>query len=927
MLRRFVAVSIIIAAMLIGVRLVSAHANLARSEPLPNSILVEAPPVIRLWFTEPLEPDFSSIRLRDSGGNIVEMPASIVDPTDRFQMSLTPGDLPDGLYTVVWRALSAADGHPSQGSFAFIVGQAAGGFGTIALVEETIPIDGSLIRWVNLFSLSLAVGGLGFWMFVWRPAVSGENMAAERRMQSVLWLGWALAGVSGLLLLALQYALSTGNPLLTAIDGTVLQGFIADTRFGQIWLARMALWVGLGLSLYFARDDRWFLWVAFLLGLGLLLTNSLFSHASAARDSTLSIGADWLHLSATALWVGGLVALGLVIGPVRRGTNAAAQTLSALVGYFSNFARVSVIALIVTGIYASWLQVGSLEGLLTTTYGATLIIKLLLILPLIGLAGINLLVTGRELRAGNEAWGGKLRGLLGAEIVLTMGVLAAVGVMTSIAPSRTALDLRASQPRLPDPTPIVETLTNDDLNLELAITPGWVGDNLFTLRLTDTNGAPVEDANLIRMRFESKEQNLGESELRPQHQGEGIYTISGSNLSVPGEWRIRATVQRPDKFDALADFKPVLSLPTFITPPPRDPNIPLTNRTLVLLVIGLAALIIGGFFLGESRLRPPLASSLLAGGLVAVGLTFLIGGVFTTTTATSTTGALEPAPTPLPVGNAPIRVVAGQGLDLPYLITTDGDFLKPNADGESWSSYSPGAPVRDAYVDGRGQIWAATDAGSYTLKDSEWSLLGDQPVSRIEVMHGYVFALGNGAVHRFPAGGIELDRARDLAIPLPNEPAREMVMLGNHDHVLLNGDQLFLTPDLGLSWEPVETPAKATAIWVDAEGQLVAVTNADMLRWDASAKTWTAFAPIQNGDLRPTMQVFNNQFYAVSGGVLYRRAGAAWIDIGLPGEGTSILTGIDYQYPDKLWVLDAKGARLWWTTDGDNWTMLPVVVR
>lgn len=926
MLRRLAALALILVLAFISFSAVSAHANLSRSDPPANSILAEPPDVIRIWYTEPLEPGFSNIRLRDSSGALVDAPASVVNPTDAFEMSLTPGDLPDGLYTVTWRALSSADGHPSQGSFAFIVGEAAGGFDNIALVEESIPPDNTLIRWFNLISLSLAVGSLGFWMFVWRPAVKTEH-PAEKRLWQLLWLGWLMTGIAGVLLLAMQYALSTDNALFAGIDGATLQTFINSTRFGQIWLGRTALWVGLGLSLYFARGDRWFLWVAFLLGLGLLLTNSLFSHASAARDSAISIGADWLHLGATALWVGGLVAFARVIGPARRENSESAPVLSALVGYFSNFARVSVAALIVTGIYASWLQVGSIDGLLTTTYGQALIVKILLILPLLVTGAINLVVTSRQLQAGNELWTQRLRGLLGAEIALTFAVLGAVGVMTSIAPARVTLDLRASQPRPPEPAPIVETLSDENLNMELTISPGWVGDNTFSLKLTDSSGAPVEDASVIRLRFENQEENLGESELRPEHQGSGVYTISGSNLSVPGEWRIRTTVQRPDKFDALADFRPTMNIATFITPPPRDPATPLPNRTLVLLGVGMVAVIIGGFFLGENRLRPPLASSLLAAGLVAAGLAFLVSGVFTTAAPTTQLAPVESVATPLPVGDAPLKVITAEGLDLPYLITADGELLQPNEDGTSWAAISPGAPVRDAYVDSRGQLWAATDTGTFTLKDGAWSSLGEQPVNHVDVMHGYVFSLGQGAVHRFPAGGLELDRPRDLVIPLPNEPARDMVMLGNHDHVLLNGDQLFMTPDLGLSWETIETPAKATAIAVDSDGQLIAVTNADVMRWDGNEKSWTQFAPIQNGDLRPTMEVFNSQFYAVSGGVLFRRAGVGWIDIGLPGEGQMFLTSLDFQFPNKLWVLDAQGARLWWTTDGENWTLVPVVVK
>src|SRR5215213_3793775 len=79
-----------------------AHANLVRAEPPPNSVLDTAPVEIRLWFSEPLEQQFSKINLRDKDGNILNTPTTQIDPNDPTQMSIVPGTLADGLYTVVW---------------------------------------------------------------------------------------------------------------------------------------------------------------------------------------------------------------------------------------------------------------------------------------------------------------------------------------------------------------------------------------------------------------------------------------------------------------------------------------------------------------------------------------------------------------------------------------------------------------------------------------------------------------------------------------------------------------------------------------------------------------------------------------------------------------------------------------------------------
>lgn len=608
---------------------VLAHANLLRAEPPPNSVMDAAPAEIRMWFSEPLETQFSKINLRDKDGKILNTPVTQIDPTDPTQMSMKPGNLPNGLYTVVWRALSAADGHPTLGSYPIVIGDASLLQGANNQVDESIRPDSAIIRWTNLISLALTMGGISFLLFVWIPAAPKANPIIERRILMLIWVGWVFIGVTGFLLLILQYSLATGNPLLVDINGDSLNGVVANTRFGHLWLSRTAVWAGLGGALWFARTDRWFYLVSLILGGIVLAITSAFSHANAAFDLTASVASDWLHLTATALWIGGLIHFVAIIGPVRKAFTPSALVFSNLVGRFSNFARVSVATLFITGLYAAWLQVGTLDALISTPYGQALFIKLILIIPVIGLAFINLVYTHRGLEAGKEIWSTRLRGLIGAEIVLTFGILLAVGAMTSISPARTTLAQRAANPPAPAPQPIKDVSTVNGLLIQFDATPGWVGENTFTLKLVDSNGSPINDVKLIRMRFESQTQNIGESELNPQRISDGVYQISGANLSATGEWRIRVTIQRPNQFDTLVDFKPnVLSAPeTQVAIAPPEPNTPMPNRTLVLLLCGIAALAVGGYFLGENRTQILQASSLLAIGLLFIGGLFLFSGI------------------------------------------------------------------------------------------------------------------------------------------------------------------------------------------------------------------------------------------------------------------------------------------------------------
>jgi copper resistance protein C len=96
-----------------------AHASLDRAEPRAGSTVETAPREITLWFTENLEPAFSTIDVRDAEGARVDQGKAEVNETI-MRVGLKP--LPPGTYKVHWRAVSA-DTHVIEGSFSFQVGK------------------------------------------------------------------------------------------------------------------------------------------------------------------------------------------------------------------------------------------------------------------------------------------------------------------------------------------------------------------------------------------------------------------------------------------------------------------------------------------------------------------------------------------------------------------------------------------------------------------------------------------------------------------------------------------------------------------------------------------------------------------------------------------------------------------------------------
>ena len=97
-----------------------AHAFLDHAEPKVGSTLTNSPAIIKIWFTQSLEPAFSTIEVKDGQGNEVDKKDVHLNAKDKTLLIVSVPPLPDGTYTVTWHATSV-DTHRTQGQFEFIV--------------------------------------------------------------------------------------------------------------------------------------------------------------------------------------------------------------------------------------------------------------------------------------------------------------------------------------------------------------------------------------------------------------------------------------------------------------------------------------------------------------------------------------------------------------------------------------------------------------------------------------------------------------------------------------------------------------------------------------------------------------------------------------------------------------------------------------
>ncbi|WP_031185092.1 copper resistance protein CopC [Streptomyces sp. NRRL F-5635] len=360
----------------------SAHAALDGTDPGDGAVFERAPAHVTLTFSESVGLRDDSFRVLDPGGHRVRTgEAGRADGrADTARVALL-GGLGEGTYTVAWRVVSA-DSHPVSGAFTFSVGAPSRSAAPVDPGPTEDPLTATLhktARYLSYLAVALLVGTAAF-VALCRP----PDPAPLRRPLVAAW--WTLlAATVALLVLRAPYEAGTGPS--AALDPAAL-GDTLTTRPGALLLTRLGLLVPVGA--YLARtararrgSTRPAAGVGVVLAVALALTWAAAEHAAAGPQVPVAMASSVLHLLATAVWLGGLVALLTTLRASRSAPGAAT------VVRFSRTAFAAVTVLVVTGVYQSWRGLGSWQALTATTYGRLLLAKVVLVAVLLGAAAVS----------------------------------------------------------------------------------------------------------------------------------------------------------------------------------------------------------------------------------------------------------------------------------------------------------------------------------------------------------------------------------------------------------------------------------------------------------------------------------------------------------------------------------------------------------
>ncbi|NKQ23733.1 copper resistance CopC/CopD family protein [Streptomyces galbus] len=386
------------AALLVGAGPAAAHAALTGSDPAQGTVVDTAPAQVSLTFSEKVATSDGSLRVLDPKGKRVDTgkPANVSGTT--YAVRLHAG-LPDGTYTVTYQVVSE-DSHPVSGAYTFSIG---------APSRTSVPVSGQEVgggvvgglygfgRYLSYAGFIVLVGGAAFVLACWPRGTS------VRAVQRLVVSGWLALTAATLFLLLLRGSY-TGSGKVADVFDLDLLGDVLQTKTGAALVSRLlllaaaALFIAVLFGAYDKRDDEEKRDLTFGLAIGgavvaagLAASWAMAEHASTGLQPGIAMPVDVLHLLAVATWLGGLATL--LVALYR--TPADQPVEAAAVRRFSTVAFSSVVALVATGTYQSWRQLGSWSAFTDTRYGQLLLVKIGLVALLVGVASISRRWTGR----------------------------------------------------------------------------------------------------------------------------------------------------------------------------------------------------------------------------------------------------------------------------------------------------------------------------------------------------------------------------------------------------------------------------------------------------------------------------------------------------------------------------------------------------
>jgi copper transport protein len=366
-----------------------------------------------------------------------------------MKVTVPIGTLPPGGYTVRWRVVSTDDGHVTNGAYTFGF-RAAPPPLTAAYGAAGAAFWDDFIRYGLYVALMVAIGGIAFRLVVIGP--SATPTYEQRFNRSV---GTALG--AGLVLLLVGFLLRAEDILQLPFHDFLYAStspIVESTAFG---LAYQYMTVGLAAAagfvvLAWVSDRTYFLWPALAIGIVSLVGLPRSSHsASLGHPVWLTETSDWVHLTAAAIWLGGLIQLALFVWP---GAGEELKRRSFL--RFSMLAEFAIATIVLAGGYLAYTRLRAFSDFWNAHYGRVLVLKLAIVGAVLLFGAFHHYVIRPRLVGGASPGSWTIGRSLALETALGLAIVGVTAVLVNTSPPpppQTTLAPTSAEHRAPRPVP------------------------------------------------------------------------------------------------------------------------------------------------------------------------------------------------------------------------------------------------------------------------------------------------------------------------------------------------------------------------------------------------------------------------------------------------------------------------------------------
>ncbi|BBY65575.1 copper resistance CopC/CopD family protein [Mycolicibacterium helvum] len=425
----------------------AAHAVLVASDPTDGARLSVAPARVTLTFDEPIRLVTNGVRVISDTGVRVDTGPTLAANGTTIVLPLE-ANLPEGSYTATWDVISA-DTHEVAGSVSFGVGRdaRAGPAGLDRANHKAGEIAAALARGGQFVGLVLGLGIVLVCAALWPWTLRVQATRTLCAVGLALLLGASLAE---LVIVAGHDTTIAGRQEFVVLARTLIAGLLVAIVPRSIREPRRAGFTAIGV-----------------LGAAVSATIAVDGHAGAGTDALLATLATTAHVCAMTVWLGGLVALCLVVLPSQHTDN---------LRRWSSTAFICVGVLVATGFYQGWRQVAPVEALWSTTYGLTLCLKVCIVCVMVVIAYL----------ARRRLTPTRLRRMVPLEAAVGVIVLVVTMVLVASPPARTSFG----------PPITLDAPLDNERHVHVAISSTRRGPTTIRATVLDSSGRPAPALSL-----------------------------------------------------------------------------------------------------------------------------------------------------------------------------------------------------------------------------------------------------------------------------------------------------------------------------------------------------------------------------------------------------------------------------------------------